>query len=166
MKFFDFKLVTVAIILGLSLFSLIIIALISGIKYKRKEEKMTKLQDIELKLLSIPNFRDNDEWEVEYFPFYSVTMFTGVSWLSEIFGNWANTWGGKSETFGKEFEYIRKEAIKKFKLEVKYKYPECNVVLNFKIDFQPIVWRRGIMYTITISGNPAICFINNGQEQE
>ena len=156
---FNFGLGTVVIILGVSLFLLLIIALISGVKYKKKEEKVSQLRDIELKLLSIPNFRDRDDFEIEYYPFHTVTIFTGVSWVSEIFGNWANTWGGKSETFAKEFNYIRKESIKQFKLEVKYKYPNCNVVLNFKLDFHPIVWRRGIMYTITLSGTPAELFI-------
>lgn len=156
---FNFGLGTAVIILGVSLFLLLIIALISGVKYKKKEEKVSQLRDIELKLLSIPNFRDRDDFEIEYYPFHTVTIFTGVSWVSEIFGNWANTWGGKSETFAKEFNYIRKESIKQFKLEVKYKYPNCNVVLNFKLDFHPIVWRRGIMYTITLSGTPAELFI-------
>lgn len=156
---FNFDLGTAVIILGVSLFLLLIIALISGVKYKKKEEKVSQLRDIELKLLSIPNFRDRDDSEIEYYPFHTVTIFTGVSWVSEIFGNWANTWGGKSETFAKEFNYIRKESIKQFKLEVKYKYPNCNVVLNFKLDFHPIVWRRGIMYTITLSGTPAELFI-------
>ena len=141
---FNFGLGTAVIILGVSLFLLLIITLISGVKYKKKEEKVSQLRDIELKLLSIPNFRDRDDFEIEYYPFHTVTIFTGVSWVSEIFGNWANTWGGKSETFAKEFNYIRKESIKQFKLEVKYKYPNCNVVLNFKLDFHPIVWRRGI----------------------
>ena len=166
---FNFGLGTAVIILGVSLFLLLIIALISGVKYKKKEEKVSQLRDIELKLLSIPNFRDRDEFEIEYYPFHTVTIFTGVSWVSEIFGNWANTWGGKSETFAKEFNYIRKESIKQFKLEVKYKYPNCNVVLNFKLDFHPIVWRRGIMYTITLSGTPAELFIpmnsNNSSEK-
>lgn len=166
---FNFGLGTAVIILGVSLFLLLIIALISGIKYKKKEEKVSQLRDIELKLLSIPNFRDRDDFEIEYYPFHTVTIFTGVSWVSEIFGNWANTWGGKSETFAKEFNYIRKESIKQFKLEVKYKYPNCNVVLNFKLDFHPIVWRRGIMYTITLSGTPAELFIpmnsNNSSEK-
>lgn len=166
---FNFGLGTAVIILGVSLFLLLIIALISGIKYKKKEEKVSKLRDIELKLLSIPNFRDRDDFEIEYYPFHTVTIFTGVSWVSEIFGNWANTWGGKSETFAKEFNYIRKESMKQFKLEVKYKYPNCNVVLNFKLDFHPIVWRRGIMYTITLSGTPAELFIpmnsNNSSEK-
>lgn len=156
---FNFGLGTTVIILGVSLFLLLIIALISGVKYKKKEEKVSQLRDIELKLLSIPNFRDRDDFEIEYYPFHTVTIFTGVSWVSEIFGNWANTWGGKSETFAKEFNYIRKESMKQFKLEVKYKYPNCNVVLNFKLDFHPIVWRRGIMYTITLSGTPAELFI-------
>lgn len=156
---FNFGLGTAVIILGVSLFLLLIIALISGVKYKKKEEKVSQLRDIELKLLSIPNFRDRDDFEIEYYPFHTVTIFTGVSWVSEIFGNWANTWGGKSETFAKEFNYIRKESMKQFKLEVKYKYPNCNVVLNFKLDFHPIVWRRGIMYTITLSGTPAELFI-------
>ena len=49
--------------------------------------------------------------------------------------------------------------MKQFKLEVKYKYPNCNAVLNFKLDFHPIVWRRGIMYTITLSGTPVELFI-------
>lgn len=166
---FNFGLGTAVIILGVSLFLLLIIALISGVKYKKKEEKVSQLRDIELKLLSIPNFRDKDDFEIEYYPFHTVTIFTGVSWVSEIFGNWANTWGGKSETFAKEFNYIRKESIKQFKLEVKYKYPNCNVVLNFKLDFHPIVWRRGIMYTITLSGTPAELFIpmnsNNSSEK-
>lgn len=166
---FNFGLGTAVIILGVSLFLLLIIALISGVKYKKKEEKVSQLRDIELKLLSIPNFRDRDDFEIEYYPFHTVTIFTGVSWVSEIFGNWANTWGGKSETFAKEFNYIRKESIKQFKLEVKYKYPNCNVVLNFKLDFHPIVWRRGIMYTITLSGTPAELFIpmnsNNSSEK-
>lgn len=166
---FNFDLGTAVIILGVSLFLLLIIALISGVKYKKKEEKVSQLRDIELKLLSIPNFRDRDDFEIEYYPFHTVTIFTGVSWVSEIFGNWANTWGGKSETFAKEFNYIRKESIKQFKLEVKYKYPNCNVVLNFKLDFHPIVWRRGIMYTITLSGTPAELFIpmnsNNSSEK-
>lgn len=166
---FNFGLGTAVIILGVSLFLLLIIALISGVKYKKKEEKVSQLRDIELKLLSIPNFRDRDDFEIEYYPFYTVTIFTGVSWVSEIFGNWANTWGGKSETFAKEFNYIRKESMKQFKLEVKYKYPNCNVVLNFKLDFHPIVWRRGIMYTITLSGTPAELFIpmnsNNSSEK-
>lgn len=166
---FNFGLGTAVIILGVSLFLLLIIALISGVKYKKKEEKVSQLRDIELKLLSIPNFRDRDDFEIEYYPFHTVTIFTGVSWVSEIFGNWANTWGGKSETFAKEFNYIRKESMKQFKLEVKYKYPNCNVVLNFKLDFHPIVWRRGIMYTITLSGTPAELFIpmnsNNSSEK-
>lgn len=166
---FNFGLGTAVIILGVSLFLLLIIALISGVKYKKKEEKVSQLRDIELKLLSIPNFRDRDDFEIEYYPFHTVTIFTGVSWVSEIFGNWANTWGGKSETFAKEFNYIRKESIKQYKLEVKYKYPNCNVVLNFKLDFHPIVWRRGIMYTITLSGTPAELFIpmnsNNSSEK-
>ena len=166
---FNFGLGTAVIILGVSLFLLLIIALISGVKYKKKEEKVSQLRDIELKLLSIPNFRDRDDFEIEYYPFHTVTIFTGVSWVSEIFGNWANTWGGKSETFAKEFNYIRKESIKQFKLEVKYKYPNCNVVLNFKLDFHPIVWRKGIMYTITLSGTPAELFIpmnsNNSSEK-
>lgn len=166
---FNFGLGTAVIILGVSLFLLLIIALISGVKYKKKEEKVSQLRNIELKLLSIPNFRDRDDFEIEYYPFHTVTIFTGVSWVSEIFGNWANTWGGKSETFAKEFNYIRKESIKQFKLEVKYKYPNCNVVLNFKLDFHPIVWRRGIMYTITLSGTPAELFIpmnsNNSSEK-
>lgn len=166
---FNFGLGTAVIILGVSLFLLLIIALISGVKYKKKEEKVSQLRDIELKLLSISNFRDRDDFEIEYYPFHTVTIFTGVSWVSEIFGNWANTWGGKSETFAKEFNYIRKESIKQFKLEVKYKYPNCNVVLNFKLDFHPIVWRRGIMYTITLSGTPAELFIpmnsNNSSEK-
>lgn len=166
---FNFGLGTAVIILGVSLFLLLIIALISGVKYKKKEEKVSQLRDIELKLLSTPNFRDRDDFEIEYYPFHTVTIFTGVSWVSEIFGNWANTWGGKSETFAKEFNYIRKESIKQFKLEVKYKYPNCNVVLNFKLDFHPIVWRRGIMYTITLSGTPAELFIpmnsNNSSEK-
>ena len=166
---FNFGLGTAVIILGVGLFLLLIIALISGVKYKKKEEKVSKLRDIELKLLSIPNFRDRDDFEIEYYPFHTVTIFTGVSWVSEIFGNWANTWGGKSETFAKEFNYIRKESMKQFKLEVKYKYPNCNVVLNFKLDFHPIVWRRGIMYTITLSGTPAELFIpmnsNNSSEK-
>lgn len=166
---FNFGLGTAVIILGVSLFLLLIIALISGVKYKKKEEKVSQLRDIELKLLSIPNFRDRDDFEIEYYPFHTVTIFTGVSWVSEIFGNWANTWGGKSETFAKEFNYIRKESMKQFKLEVKYKYPNCNVVLNFKLDFYPIVWRRGIMYTITLSGTPAELFIpmnsNNSSEK-
>lgn len=166
---FNFGLGTAVIILGVSLFLLLIIALISGVKYKKKEEKVSQLRDIELKLLSIPNFRDRDDFEIEYYPFHTVTIFTGVSWVSEIFGNWANTWGGKSETFAKEFNYIRKESIKQFKLEVKYKYPNSNVVLNFKLDFHPIVWRRGIMYTITLSGTPAELFIpmnsNNSSEK-
>lgn len=166
---FNFGLGTAVIILGVSLFLLLIIALISGVKYKKKEEKVSQLRDIELKLLSIPNFRDRDDYEIEYYPFHTVTIFTGVSWVSEIFGNWANTWGGKSETFAKEFNYIRKESMKQFKLEVKYKYPNCNVVLNFKLDFHPIVWRRGIMYTITLSGTPAELFIpmnsNNSSEK-
>lgn len=166
---FNFGLGTAVIILGVSLFLLLIIALISGVKYKKKEEKVSKLRDIELKLLSVPNFRDRDDFEIEYYPFHTVTIFTGVSWVSEIFGNWANTWGGKSETFAKEFNYIRKESMKQFKLEVKYKYPNCNVVLNFKLDFHPIVWRRGIMYTITLSGTPAELFIpmnsNNSSEK-
>lgn len=166
---FNFGLGTAVIILGVSLFLLLIIALISGVKYKKKEEKVSQLRDIELKLLSIPNFRDRDDFEIEYYPFHTVTIFTGVSWVSEIFGNWANTWGGKSETFAKEFNYIRKETMKQFKLEVKYKYPNCNVVLNFKLDFHPIVWRRGIMYTITLSGTPAELFIpmnsNNSSEK-
>ena len=165
---FNFGLGTAVIILGVSLF-LLLIALISGVKYKKKEEKVSQLRDIELKLLSIPNFRDRDDFEIEYYPFHTVTIFTGVSWVSEIFGNWANTWGGKSETFAKEFNYIRKESMKQFKLEVKYKYPNCNVVLNFKLDFHPIVWRRGIMYTITLSGTPAELFIpmnsNNSSEK-
>ncbi len=156
---FNFGLGTAVIILGVSLFLLLIIALISGVKYKKKEEKVSQLRDIELKLLSVPNLRDRDDFEIEYFPFHTVTIFTGVSWVSEIFGNWANTWGGKSETFGKEFNYIRKESMKQFKLEVKYKYPNCNAVLNFKLDFHPIVWRRGIMYTITLSGTPVELFI-------
>lgn len=156
---FNFGLGTAVIILGVSLFLLLIIALISGVKYKKKEEKVSQLRDIELKLLSIPNFRDRDDFEIEYYPFHTVTIFTGVSWVSEIFGNWANTWGGKSETFAKEFNYIRKESMKQFKLEVKYKYPNCNAVLNFKLDFHPIVWRRGIMYTITLSGTPVELFI-------
>ena len=166
---FNFGLGTAVIILGVSLFLLLIIALISGVKYKKKEEKVSQLRDIELKLLSIPNFRDRDDFEIEYYPFHTVTIFTGVSWVSEIFGNWANTWGGKSETFAKEFNYIRKESMKQFKLEVKYKYPNCNVVLNFKLDFHPIVWRKGIMYTITLSGTPAELFIpmnsNNSSEK-
>ena len=166
---FNFGLGTAVIILGVSLFLLLIIALISGVKYKKKEEKVSQLRDIELKLLSIPNFRDRDDFEIEYYPFHTVTIFTGVSWVSEIFGNWANTWGGKSETFAKEFNYIRKESMKQFKLEVKYRYPNCNVVLNFKLDFHPIVWRRGIMYTITLSGTPAELFIpmnsNNSSEK-
>ena len=166
---FNFGLGTAVIILGVSLFLLLIIALISGVKYKKKEEKVSQLRDIELKLLSIPNFRDRDDFEIEYYPFHTVTIFTGVSWVSEICGNWANTWGGKSETFAKEFNYIRKESMKQFKLEVKYKYPNCNVVLNFKLDFHPIVWRRGIMYTITLSGTPAELFIpmnsNNSSEK-
>ena len=166
---FNFDLGTAVIILGVSLFLLLIIALISGVKYKKKEEKVSQLRDIELKLLSISNFRDRDDFEIEYYPFHTVTIFTGVSWVSEIFGNWANTWGGKSETFAKEFNYIRKESMKQFKLEVKYKYPNCNVVLNFKLDFHPIVWRRGIMYTITLSGTPAELFIpmnsNNSSEK-
>ena len=166
---FNFGLGTAVIILGVSLFLLLIIALISGVKYKKKEEKVSKLRDIELKLLSIPNFRDRDDFEIEYYPFHTVTIFTGVSWVSEIFGNWANTWGGKSETFAKEFNYIRKESMKQFKLEVQYKYPNCNVVFNFKLDFHPIVWRRGIMYTITLSGTPAELFIpmnsNNSSEK-
>lgn len=166
---FNFGLGTAVIILGVSLFLLLIIALISGVKYKKKEEKVSQLRDIELKLLSIPNFRDRDDFEIEYYPFHNVTIFTGVSWVSEIFGNWANTWGGKSETFAKEFNYIRKESMKQFKLEVKYKYPNCNVVLNFKLDFHPIVWRKGIMYTITLSGTPAELFIpmnsNNSSEK-
>ena len=166
---FNFGLGTAVIILGVSLFLLLIIALISGVKYKKKEEKVSQLRDIELKLLSIPNFRDRDDFEIEYYPFHTVTIFTGVSWVSEIFGNWANTWGGKSETFAKVFNYIRKESMKQFKLEVKYKYPNCNVVLNFKLDFHPIVWRRGIMYTITLSGTPAELFIpmnsNNSSEK-
>lgn len=166
---FNFGLGTAVIILGVSLFLLLIIALISGVKYKKKEEKVSQLRDIELKLLSIPNFRDRDDFEIEYYPFHTVTIFTGVSWVSEIFGNWANTWGGKSETFAKEYNYILKESMKQFKLEVKYKYPNCNVVLNFKLDFHPIVWRRGIMYTITLSGTPAELFIpmnsNNSSEK-
>jgi len=60
---FNFGLGTAVIILGVSLFLLLIIALISGVKYKKKEEKVSQLRDIELKLLSVPNLRDRDNFE-------------------------------------------------------------------------------------------------------
>jgi hypothetical protein len=132
-----------------------ILILSIGRKKNGRNEKQ-KYKDLKLRLLSVNNFKSDDYFAVKYFDFHSTTMVTGVSWVSEIWSNWSNTWGGKSDTLVNESEYAKKEAIKLFKIQVLQRYPECNCVLNVKVDIMPISWRQGLMLMVNVTGNPVI----------
>lgn len=122
--------------------------------FGNKKSKRKEYPDTHLLLLSVPVV---NEFIIEYkFNYHSTFIVNGVSWVSEMFGNWRNTWGGKSVSFQEELYYAKKEVEKKFKLEIKYLYPDCNCVLDFKINFKPINLNRGVMFSMTASGTPVI----------
>lgn len=129
-----------------------------------KKSKIRKLEDVELNLLSIPNFKDDDKLLVKYLDFHTTSVFIGVSWYRELFGNWTNVWGGKSSTFYNEFEYAKREAIKQFKIEVLNRFPECNCVINMRVDFEPVSYNKGVMFAIVIQGQPVIILGDSGDK--
>lgn len=72
-----------------------------------------------------------------------------------MIGNFTNTFGGKSRNFEMEFEYIKKEAIKKFKIEVLNRFGKegVNAVINLHLDFEILNLRKGVMFALIVSGD-------------
>ena len=71
-----------------------------------KKSNCEKLEDYQLPLYSTP-FLGNLQ-SIKHLGFHTTSIFTGVSWYSEMIGNFTNTFGGKSRNFEMEFEYIKK----------------------------------------------------------
>lgn len=155
------RLITILCVSGI--LGIIFIIILSMGRKKKGTRKKQKYEDLKLNLLSITNFKSDDYIIVKYFDFHSTTMVTGVSWVSEIWSNWSNTWGGKSDTLVNESEYAKKEAIKLFKIQVLQRYSDCNCVLNVKVDVTPISWRQGLMLMVNVTGNPVIATIENNK---
>ena len=118
-----------------------------------KRSNREKLEDYQLPLYSTP-FLGNLQ-SIKYLGFHTTSIFTGVSWYSEMIGNFTNTFGGKSRNFEMEFEYIKKEAIKKFKIEVlnRFEGENVNAVINLHLDFEILNLRKGVMFALIISGD-------------
>lgn len=118
-----------------------------------KKSNREKLEDCQLPLYSTP-FLGNLQ-SIKHLGFHTTSIFTGVSWYSEMIGNFTNTFGGKSRNFEMEFEYIKKEAIKKFKIEVLNRFEEENVnaVINLHLDFEILNLRKGVMFALIVSGD-------------
>lgn len=118
-----------------------------------KRSNREKLEDYQLPLYSTP-FLGNLQ-SIKHLGFHTTSIFTGVSWYSEMIGNFTNTFGGKSRNFEMEFEYIKKEAIKKFKIEVlnRFEGENVNAVINLHLDFEILNLRKGVMFALIVSGD-------------
>lgn len=118
-----------------------------------KKSNREKLEDYQLPLYSTP-FLGNLQ-SIKHLGFHTTSIFTGVSWYSEMIGNFTNTFGGKSRNFEMEFEYIKKETIKKFKIEVLNRFDKegVNAVINLHLDFEILNLRKGVMFALIVSGD-------------
>ena len=109
------------------------------------------MEDYDLPLYSVPIL--NRDKSVTYLGYHTTSIFTGVSWYSEMLGNFTNTFGGKSRNFEMEYEYIKKEALKKFKIEVLNRFPHVNSVINLHMEFEVLNLRKGVMFALIVSGD-------------
>lgn len=133
------------------LFFVVAVLCIRMITSKDRKYTREKLEDYDLPLYSVPIL--NRDKSVAYLGYHTTSIFTGVSWYSEMLGNFTNTFGGKSRNFEMEYEYIKKEALKKFKIEVLNRFPDVNSVINLHMDFEVLNLRKGVMFALVVSGD-------------
>lgn len=90
---------------------------------------------------------------VNVYGYNTMSIVTGVSFVSEWFGNWSNFFGSRSKTFENEYEFAKSRLIREFVMKVKSECPGANAIINFKIEYEPLNLHKGIMFMLIAQGS-------------
>jgi len=79
---------------------------------------------------------------------------TGVSFIKDFFAGFSNTFGGSSDTYGKEIEKTKNEALRE--LTSKAENAGANAIVGLRIDISTVALGKSSLFVCNATGTAVV----------